>query len=208
MRLINKGNEPEELAIFNRNNAKRIVKWDDECVPANLKPAIRKSLVIEQQGLCSYCMREIGEDCQIEHFIARSKNQSHCWDYNNMLGVDNSRTLPLKYKNLCENGRGDKAISINPLNPLHMQGIYYLKDGTIKHDVYQNDLNDVLKLNEPVFKAARKAKIDGIDRAIAGLRTAGVPNIYVHLKQSYDPQSAFAGVESWYISELNKNGQI
>lgn len=207
MRLINKGKEPEELTIFNRNNANRIVKWDDKNIPANLKPAIRKSLVSEQQGLCAYCMRKISDDCQIEHFIARSKNQSLCWDYNNMLGVDNSNTLPPQYKNLCENGRGNMPLSINPLNLSHMQGIYYLRDGTIKHNLYQKDLDNVLNLNKPVFKAARKAKMYGIDRAVAGLKS-GVVDIYKQLVQNCDPQNAFAGVEFWYINDLKNKGKI
>ena len=207
MRLINKGKEPEELTIFNRNNVNRFVKWDDKNIPANLKPAIRKSLVSEQKGLCAYCMRVIGNDCQIEHYIARSTKQSLCWDYTNMLGVDNSNTLPLKYKNLCENGRGNMPLSINPLNVSHMQGIYYLRDGTIKHDLYQKDLDNVLNLNEPVFKAARKAKMDGIDGAVAGLQS-GVVDIYKQLEQNCDPQNAFAGVEFWYINYLKNKGKI
>lgn len=208
MIYINKGQEPEELKIFNRNRGKRFIQWGDKSVPQSVYVDIRKSLYYEQKGSCAYCLRHIYEDCQIEHFIPRSKDPSKIWDYNNMLGVDNSKKIPLKYSNMCENGRGNAALTINPLNIVHMKGIYYLKNGKIMHDSYQADLDDVLRLNSYAFRAARKAIFDGIDRAYQPLLEQKIPNLYDLLILSYQNGDVndFDEVAIWYLNDLhNKN---
>ena len=142
MIYINKGKEPNELTTFNANRKCKNIKWDDSNIPPDLKPAIKRSLNAEQKGRCAYCTRKIGDDCQIEHYIPRDENSKFTWDYNNMLGVDNSKTMPAKYKKTCENGRMAKKLHIDPRNINDMRGIYYSRDGRIKHDIclfYQTD---------------------------------------------------------------------
>lgn len=205
MIYINKGQEPEELKIFNRNRGKRFIQWGDKSVPPAVYAEIKKSLCKEQKGYCAYCLRLIDEACRVEHFIPRSKNSSLIWDYNNMLGVDNPQQLPPKYRGMCENGRGNKSLSISPLNIAHMSGIYYLKDGRIMHDKYQSDLDNVLRLNSDSFKAARKAIFDGVDRAYKPLVEQNIANIYDILLENYinSTNNDFSEVAVWYLNDLH-----
>lgn len=208
MIYINKGQEPEELKIFNRNRGKRFIQWGDKSVPQSVYGDIRKSLYYEQKGNCAYCLRRIDENCQIEHFIPRSKDSSKVWDYNNMLGVDDSKRLPQKYSGLCENGRGNVKLTINPLNITHMQGIRYLRNGKIIHDSYQTDLDNVLQLNHPNFMSARKAIFDAIDKTYQPLLKQNACNIYDYLMENYEnsEMTNFNEVAIWYLNDLhNKN---
>lgn len=208
MIYINKGQEPEELKIFNRNRGKRFIQWGDKSVPQSVYGDIRKSLYYEQKGNCAYCLRRIDENCQIEHFIPRSKDSSKVWDYNNMLGVDNAKKIASKYFGLCENGRGNAELTISPLNITHMQGIRYLRNGKIIHDSYQTDLDNVLQLNHPNFMSARKAIFDAIDKTYQPLLKQNACNIYDYLMENYEnsEMTNFNEVAIWYLNYLhNKN---
>lgn len=205
MIFINKGQEPEELKIFNRNRGKKYVKWGDISIPPSVYIDIKKSLFAEQKGYCAYCLRCIDENCQIEHFIPRSKDPARIWDYNNMLGVDNAKSIPTKYSGLCENGRGNADLTLNPLNMIHMQGIRYLRNGKIIHDSFQMDLDNVLRLNHPNFMAARKAIFDAIDRTYLAYLRQKVDNIYDLLMENYikSEPTNFNDVAIWYLNELH-----
>ena len=200
MFYITKGNEPNELKVFRQNIAykKRAYNWDD--CPPQVKKAIRTQLVHDQNGLCAYCTRKIDENCQIEHFYSRDSYSNKMFDYDNMLGVDNSRTMDRRFKGLCENGRGARPLQLSPLDGNKISGIYYLSDGTIKHDSFQNDIDNILKLNHVVFKNKRKDLLktikayvrysDSIDNLISTYKTSpfgGIVLYYlVHLKQDPD----------------------
>lgn len=166
MFYITKGTEPSELTTFRQSikNQRKPYNWND--CPCHVKKAIRKQLVKEQNNLCAYCTREIDEDCQIEHFYSRNQYPQKMFDYNNMLGVDNSKKVDYRFRGLCENGRGCQNLDLSPLDPLLMHGIYYLSDGTIKHDKHQNDLDNVLRLNHNIFKTKRAQILKSIKQCM------------------------------------------
>lgn len=123
------------------------------------KQEIRDSLVIEQKGLCAYCMRRLdskGSHMNIEHWVPLSKNKDLALSYSNMLGVcdggkksnSNSRKKVL----CCDASKDDDAtMTINPLDEEQMKEIAYLSDGTIytmsNDAALQRDIDDILKLN-------------------------------------------------------------
>lgn len=178
MFYITKGNEPSELTTFRQSikNQRKPYNWDD--CPWQVKNAIRKQLVKEQNNLCAYCTRGIDEDCQIEHFYSRSQHPQKMFDYNNMLGVDNRKKLTSGFKGICEDGRGSQLLNLSPLDQSLMDGIYYLSDGTIKHDKYQNDLDLVLHLNDNTFKNARAQLLKSIKGWISDSDTDYYINFY------------------------------
>ena len=186
MIYINKGKEPCELTTFNANRKGKNINWnDDSQIPPNLKPAIKRSLNVEQYGRCAYCTREIGDDCQIEHYIPRATNLKLTWDYNNMLGVDNSVAMPQKYKNTCENGRGSKALHINPRDMGDMSGIYYSRDGRIKHDRYQDELDNVLSLNKDVYVNNRKNLLARLECTLKCMKKNGITINLNEIRKEY-----------------------
>ena len=197
MFYITKGSEPGELTTFRQNiiNQKKTYDWND--CPIQVKNAIRKKLVLEQNGLCAYCTREIGEDCQIEHFYSRNQYSQKMFDYDNMLGVDNSKKVDYRFKGICENGRGSKSLTLSPLDQTLMNGIYYLSDGTIKHDLFQNDLDNVLHLNHNVFKMARKNLLKAVK--------ARMPYCNINTLISTYETEPYGGIVVYYLNRLKKN---
>lgn len=207
MKLINKNDEPEQLKIFNTNRGKKYISWGDKCVPPSVYADIKKSLFVEQDGYCAYCLRKIDNKCRVEHFAPRSKYPNLIWDYKNMLGVDNEDVS--KYNGLCESGKGNKEIRISPLSKTHMDGIYYLPNGFLKHDEYQNDIDTVLNLNHQVFVSARAAMFKEINFYIKEMQNCSSHNIYDELIEIYCLSDFnYAPVAISYIENLHKKGII
>ena len=142
------------------------------------KPLLRASLIVDQHGLCAYCMRRIenGTNMTIDHWQPIERNVDGALDYKNMFGVcDGGRRI---YKSAtdgshrvlcCDASKGSRAITINPCKSEHMMKIRYSEDGRIytypKDEELETDINEVLHLNG----------YDGIDtqtRIIKGRREA------------------------------------
>jgi len=84
MRRIEKGPEPACLEEIRRTPG---VNWNS----AGGKQEMRESLWREQRGLCAYCMSRLTEpsaaQMKIEHYIARSHDDTYSFDWSNLLGV-------------------------------------------------------------------------------------------------------------------------
>ena len=167
---IKKNVEPRALTQEKRNGVKRYTDLVTETLTA-----IRKQMLEEQGYLCAYCMqRIISGAVTIEHFSAQNPTDAQSEaelsiDYNNMLGVCQGNKAAGNYKALtCDKHRGNKPLSINPLQKHLVQQIKYKGDGTIYSDDPQinKDLNETLNLNcEGVsFKKNRKAVLDSLKR--------------------------------------------
>lgn len=120
------------------------------------KNEVKSVLIREQKGLCAYCMRRIrmNSHSRIEHWVPLSIDKEKAIDYNNMLGVcDGGEQVTGGQGHIlcCDAHKGEREISINPLNKVQMDKIAYKTDGTIYTEPndteMEKDINETLLLN-------------------------------------------------------------
>lgn len=144
MLYIKKGNPPNNLIQYIKIGG----NW--EISDSSVRNVLRKSLLKEQNHLCTYCMCRIKEgDSKIEHWFPRS------------LSFDNLEYKKLDYSNLflvcgdnnksCDTTRTErKELSVNPTSARTIANIYYEKaSGRIRSrsEIEDQDLNNELNLN-------------------------------------------------------------
>lgn len=109
-----------------------------------LKGDIIELLLKEQGNICAYCMRRIPDErkglphVKIEHWNARNgEHDETCGsygalDYCNFLAVcsgnQNDRSKSKEEKLTCDASRGNKKLTVNPLEPETLSTIYYTED--------------------------------------------------------------------------------
>lgn len=162
---INKRNEPQSWAAY------RLTPGSIYTPNAEL----REALLAEQGYICAYCMRAIpvhkrdpnkAETSKIEHIQSRSDNPSRQLDYENMVmccpGNMNGQAH-------CDNSKGNKAITFS-LFQLHLQQSisYGTHKGEIKssNENWDNEINNILCLNNPMIKFNRIETLHGIRRVL------------------------------------------
>lgn len=140
MRQLQKGPPPPELARYTKNPA---VTWGG----CKDKPALRRALFVEQQGLCAYCLSTLARPdrdphpgpeeggMKIEHWAARNEpgiapveQHRRSFDWQNLLAVcpggvtrrpaDGARPK-LKPQLHCDAFRQDAPLPRNPAEPAH-----------------------------------------------------------------------------------------
>ncbi len=167
MLYIEKGSPPGEMLrkvseIKSSPEWKQIKNGDTKAVRSMFdllpKDNIRQSLLKEQHFLCAYCMRSIendGNTTTIEHWAPLSTDKEGALDYKNMLAVcDGGKKWKGGGKKIlcCDACKSDEdKMKISPLNRSQMEKIAYSKDGFIKtepSDVeLEMDIRDKLCLN-------------------------------------------------------------
>lgn len=162
MIYIQKSTPPKKFQEFKQ---KPQAHYDS--MPADVKSALRQSLLEEQGYLCAYCMRRIHnnpQEVKIEHYEPR--NSQNELEYSNLLAVckGNSNGNQFGHQH-CDTKKGDKNLHINPQNIDHIRCISYRSDGTIyanDNDEFNNDLNLTLNLNDEhgYLKSSRKVALD------------------------------------------------
>ena len=153
-----------------------------------LKAQVLQQLSRDQGALCAYCMRRIPDErglphAKIEHWVPRNSANSTCGaygalDYNNMLAVcsGNQPDKSRRHELTCDASRGNKSLTVNPLDDSTISTIFYNPvDGTIhaSDPVINTDLVSTLNLNCNVdavqLPNSRKAVLDTVDLQIAPL---------------------------------------
>lgn len=173
MVFINKESSPaslENYKLTHPNNTYSNLKREPE-----IRNDIYNSLIVEQFGLCAYCMCRIfnrskdDRNIQIEHFLPQSDNtpvssssltlgEIKSLDYSNMLGVCdggkkfNSENALKGIDNLtCDSHRKNYLLTINPLEKKYFfpRKIEYNGNGEIfsTDSVIDLDLKQTLNLN-------------------------------------------------------------
>jgi uncharacterized protein (TIGR02646 family) len=157
MRNIVKGAEPKSLEEYRCSTGATYDDYQD-------KPGLRESLVVEQRGLCCYCLSRISADPQkmkIEHWHSQAQFPEHQLHYSNLLGACHGGGVgkPPKLQH-CDTRKGNQAISLNPANIEHdvEHSLRYNNDGTIcsTDPIFDCEINDVLNLNLPLLKITGK----------------------------------------------------
>jgi uncharacterized protein (TIGR02646 family) len=163
MRTITKGPAPRALITFKQQGG-----TDFDSSP---KGDIRSALLLEQRGLCCYCMCRIhSETMKIEHWDSQSEHTAERLNFTNMLGAcPGGEKAGADYRH-CDTHRGNTPLVINPAVPGHRveQRVRYLVDGTIRSDeaTVNEQLDKTLNLNLPSIKNGRKGVITALQQRL------------------------------------------
>ena len=162
MRAITKGAEPVSL-IAHRQTLHS--DYDNY----NAKDELRNALVIEQRGLCCYCMGRIRPErtsMKIEHWRSQARYSREQLNYRNLLGSCLGEERKPVHLQHCDTRKGDSDLKWNPADPTHHieTRIRYELDGSIRSEEtdFDGQLNDVLSLNLPKLKNNRKRLLDAV----------------------------------------------
>ncbi len=162
MRAITKGREPASL----RSHRQTPHCDYDNYVPKN---DLRHALVIEQHGLCCYCMGRIRPErasMKIEHWRDQKDHQDEQLNYRNLLGACLGGHGQPAHLQHCDTRKGDRDLEWNPANQAHRieTRIRYEPDGSIHADEagFDGQLNNVLNLNLAKLKNNRKGVYDAV----------------------------------------------
>lgn len=169
-----RANLPQEISeVINtakRNCRERLARGDVEAARnafddlRETKDLIKESLLLEQHGLCAYCMQPIqGRTARIEHWRPLSKNTEEALEYANMFAVcfggekleepiEGGRQGQGKKVLCCDASKGNREIMINPSDSRQMMTICYSNDDVFIYtstsdEKLEKDINDVLQLN-------------------------------------------------------------
>ncbi|WP_312077702.1 hypothetical protein [Chryseobacterium sp.] len=163
MRKIVKGTEPTSLADHRRTAPTDYNGYRE-------KQTLREYLVVEQRGICCYCMGRIHPKeltMKIEHFLSHSGHPDMRLVYTNLFGACLGN-MKGGAETHCDTFKGSKKFSYHlcTSGSIHNE-IKYKSDGEICSDNQQLDteLNTILNLNFPVLKKARKSTLDGFIKA-------------------------------------------
>lgn len=162
MRAITKGAEPPTLTAHRLTPHSDYDNYTD-------KPALRRTLVTEQRGICCYCMGRIRNGpstMKIEHWRSQRRFPDQQLTYGNLLAAcPGSRDQPSRLQH-CDTRKGERDLRWNPANPAHHieTRLGYELDGSIRSDdpVFDAELEDVLALNLPLLKNNRKGVLDAV----------------------------------------------
>lgn len=193
----------------------------------SLKIKVRKSLVEEQGGLCTYCMCKIPRPnvdsaippIIIEHFIPRDpidgRDVKQGLDYTNLFAVCNGNQSSHgkhKYEDLtCDAHRKNIEFKkLNPCKPATLSSIYYTLDGQIsaRDKDARFDLVNTLNLNCPSspLVAERKSALDSLITELGEIPenellaySRQVLNIFLSETTSKTP---YVGILIWYLQSI------
>lgn len=205
MRKINKSSEPKEWteyrltpgAVYQRN------------------PQLAESLLQEQGYLCAYCMRRIpvsdsnsSETTRIDHVLSRDIHPDLTLDYSNMAiccpGAINSSFH-------CDKLKKSADITFDLYHDAFFETLSYKsQDGAIcsSNAVYNNEINQLLNLNNPLLKANRLSAWKGVKQYLdkAGWNLAKI-NEQLRNWESKDHEGRYkeyCGIVLFYLQKRKK----
>ena len=163
MRAITKGPEPASLTAHRQTPHSNYGNYAD-------KDGLRHALITEQRGICCYCMGRVhnGHDAmKIEHWRSQDGYPAEQLNYRNLLGACMGGEGGPRGLQHCDTRKGNSDLHFNPADPMHHieTRLRYDPYGTIGSDdaVLDTQLNEVLNLNLPVLKNARRGIYDAVN---------------------------------------------
>jgi uncharacterized protein (TIGR02646 family) len=174
MKLIIKGEEPQELRRWKQENAESPQNLTYRNMPTD---QVKHQMLSEQGSLCAYTMQRIEgtEDCHIEHIVPQNQpHQPSNFDinYTNMVTCfPGNKPSPEKKWNpkypYGANRKGGTRIDennfVSPLRADVEQRFFYHADGSISaapDDIAANSSIRILKLDHDQLVELRKAAIE------------------------------------------------
>lgn len=197
----------------------------------NLKKQVINQLVQEQGYICAYCMRRIPDErdekrnfsepleVKIEHWNARSDLTCGAYgalDYYNMLAVcSGNQNGPARGKSklTCDAKRGNRTLTVNPLDASTLTTISYTEDGIIQSsdNIIDDDLNVGLNLNctkdAVLLPTERKRVLDEIQAEVMSeLEEGGTleeicTRLYRELSAIADQKPPYIGISLWWLKD-------
>jgi len=181
---IKKGKAYSELLKVHKSKGSYEDIRDDKSKNFTLRTDILESLLVEQNGICAYCMRSITiKNATIEHIVGQSYvdergnkiGKDEDTNYNNMLAVCQGDFC--LNETHCDKSRSiyqDKnpLLSISPLNHLEMSQVKFTRNGVIYYkqldedSKMNDDLNRVLNLNCDGIKESRAKILKAIKQSL------------------------------------------
>ena len=165
MKLICKQKEPREWVEY-RNTPGA----DYEAIPE-----LRRSLYMEQGGICAYCMRRLSDEFdserstenKVEHVRPRQtcEDAQARMEYTNLLMCCSGTISGTAYSQThCDTHKGSRTISFTPTDPEFIKTLYYNNYGKIfsTDPLFNEEINSVLNLNHPRLVENRKQLIFSI----------------------------------------------
>lgn len=149
------------------------------------KEDLKQALLEEQGYLCCYCMQRIEQDkMRIEHWKPQSKYPLLQLDYHNLLAACQGNEGKPRDSEHCDKRKGDKEITIKPLDKTCETFIKYRGNGQIysENSIINEELNKVLNLNLESLRKNRNAALDAVKKGF---------------NKKY-------GKESWKIRDINR----
>lgn len=177
------------------------------------KAQIKEALRNEQKSLCAYCMTRLSNEdnkTAIEHWVAQSTQSNNGLVYADMLLVCREKWAtkidgkPTHYA--CEAVRGNRAITVSPLEKTHMATIKYCRDSrkvSISSDNadIETDLNHTLRLNHDELQKARFHALATVQARLKK-ESSGTASKALILKMMKAYESAeYKGVILWYLNK-------
>ena len=239
MLLIQKKEPPAELVELKNEAARRGLSPKEayKLLHNPLKGQVTAQLMEEQGHLCAYCMRRIPDervpskdiaDVSIEHWLARDpksgEDRGQGLDYSNFLAVCSGNCGPKGQRNkrdlTCDAKRGNRDLTINPLDPDTLKSIFYRANGEIatSDPSYEDDLLVKLNLNcvstGVMLPLARKNVLDSvqadvIQNSTEENRVQYCQHILNCFESESDPKTPYIGIAIWwlrtYIKDMSGN---
>lgn len=210
MILIRKGTEPDSLRNHRNTPGADFDGLD--------KTELRNALLEEQGYLCAYCMKRIRQKnkVKIEHYQPRDKGNQLL--YHNLLAVCDGNGAAAENLNkvnpkrfTCDTMKKEQKLQINPQNLHDIETIYYDNQGVIysQIDVYKDDINDRLNLNDPhgYLISNRKAALSPLINKLKTLKPGqdAMPFLrkletYCNSKNDNQEYPEYAGILQWYVN--------
>lgn len=167
MKLIVKQTEPKEWTEYRKTPG--AVYQSKKC--------LREALYREQGGICAYCMQRLKNEYaekegdleisnRVEHIKCRDNYPELQLDYQNMVLCCNGKTNGSIVH--CDRKKGNKEISLSPLNSDFTDIISYKSNGTIciSMSSWQKEMDEILNLNAGILKANRAAALKGVKKRL------------------------------------------
>lgn len=166
---ISQGKTFEKVISELKENHKNVDFYDEI---ADKNP-IREALVLEQNGLCAYCMGKIvatSSEMKIEHFKSQSNYPQFQLDYDNMLGCCLGNEGKPEKQQFCDTFKGNKELSLNPSvkTDFEKMKIIYFDNGKIssENEIFREEIENVLNLNSAFLVSKRKEMIISVQHLL------------------------------------------
>lgn len=221
---------PELVELQNKVVCQKLTANDAyKELSGTLKKRVVEQLMQDQGHLCAYCMRRIPDkrdfdhgvkeplEFKIEHWVPRSDPSCGSFgalDYNNLLVVcsgNQNGKLRGKSKLTCDAKRGNRKLTVNPLDASTLLTIYYTEDGIIKasDSIINEDLDIGLNLNcmkdAVMLPVERKKVLDAIEAEINDEVQAGdslleaCKRLYRSLLGLSGEKPPYVGIALWWL---------
>ena len=212
MRWINKGNLPNSLQLYKRQEGASYEDMDD-----NIKKDLKNSLLAEQEHLCAYCQQKINEkNMKIEHHCEQSicngdnEQPDRRLDYTNLLAVCQGKSgKDLHCDSMKATYKIDKGLpmEIIPTNQAHISTISYGCSGKLSssNEKFQGEIDTLLNLNLQYLKSQRKGRWNEIFKfSMDGKKKINKEKMQRLLEREIDKKSAFTGMFEYMLKKYSK----